>query len=196
MALGDILAAIRAESERAGAEIVAAAEEEAARLVDRAREEAAREEQRLAGSLDDQARLERSRIVSRAHLKAATERRAARDQVYRAAQEGVIRRLEQLRSSPRYEEVLGALLDEALGVLPEATAVRVDPMDVGLARRLLAARSLKISVETGDCALGGVVVSADGQAVDNRILSRLDRADEHLRHIAGDLVPALRGGTA
>ncbi len=194
MALEDILEAIRAESERAAAEILATAEAGANVLLERARDEAKREEQRLSSSLDDQARLERSRIVSRAHLEAATERRDAREQAYRAAREGATRQIEALRSSSQYEKVLADLLDEALAVLPGATVVRVNPTDVATVERLLADKDLDIRIEPDALPLGGVVAAAEGRSVDNSLRSRLDRADEHLRYVAGELAPGLRGG--
>jgi V/A-type H+-transporting ATPase subunit E len=194
MALENILEAIRAESDRTAAEILADAEAGANRLLERASEEAEREEQQLSTSLDDQARLERSRIVSRAHVEAATERREAREQAYLAARDGATRQVEALRSSPEYEKVLADLLDEALAVLPGVTVVRVDPTDVPMAERLLTDRDLEIHIEPEAFALGGVVVAAEGRSVDNSVRSRLDRADEHLRFIAGELAPGLRGG--
>jgi V/A-type H+-transporting ATPase subunit E len=193
MALGDILGTIRAESRASVLEILASAEAEANRILARAREEAAGEEQRLATSRDDQARLERSRIISRAHLEAARERRGAREEVYLAAVEGVTHRIESLRASPEYEEVFARLLDEAIAVLPEATAIRVDPADAELASRIVAAQDLDVLVEHEESPLGGVVVVAVGRAVDNNLRSRLDRADEHLRFTAGELIPGVRG---
>lgn len=194
MALGDILEAIRVESRETASEILAAAEVEASRILERAREEAAGEEERLAASRDDHARLESSRIESRAHLDAARERRAVRERVYQSALEEAALRIEVLRASSEYEEVLAQLLDEAVAVLPIATTVRVDPTDEELIKGILATREYSLGVETHECEWGGILVSADGRAVHNDLRSRLDRADEHLRHIAGDLIPALRGG--
>lgn len=194
MALSDILDAIRADSQEMASGVLVAAEADADQILDRAREEAAREEQRLAASLDDQARLEQSRIMSRAHLEAARELRAAREKVYLTALDGVVRQIEALRSSSEYEDVLAALLDEALAVLPAATAVRVDPADVEIMVGVLAARNLDILIVPEEFPLGGVVVAGQGRIVDNKLRSRLDRADEHLRYVAGELISGLREG--
>ncbi|MEA1904141.1 MAG: V-type ATP synthase subunit E [Actinomycetota bacterium] len=194
MALSDILETIRAESRDTASGVLASAEAEADRLLGLAGEQAAKEERRLAASLDDKARLERSRIMSRAHLEAAQERRTSREKVYLAALEGVARHLGSVRSSPEYENVLASLLDEAIAVLPDATTVRVDPTDVAITERALTARGLELLIEPEESALGGVVVTAEGRAVDNSLQTRLDRADEHFRYIAGELIPDLRGG--
>lgn len=195
MALSDILDAIRAESEQTATGVLTAAEAEASRLLERAREEASREKRRLTASKDEQARLERSRIISRAHLEAAQKRRAAREQVYLLALDGVAQRIEALRSSPEYREVLTTLFDEAIAVLPSPIAVRADPVDVEVVRAILAARDLDLEIEIEVTPLGGVLIVAEGRTVDNTLRSRLDRADEHLRYIAGDLIPGLRRGT-
>jgi len=195
MALSDILDAIRAESQETATGILAAAEAEAARLLDQAREEASREERRLAASKDEQARLERSRIISRAHLEAAQKRRAAREQVYLLALDGVVQRIEALRASPEYRAVLATLFDEAIAVLPSPAAVRVDPADVELVGAILAARDIDLAIEPEVAPLGGILVVAEGRTVDNTLRSRLERADEHLRYVAGELIPGLRRGT-
>lgn len=194
MALSDILETIRAESSETASEALASAEAEVERLLTHAREEAASEEQRLAGSQDDRARLERSRIMSRAHLEAARERRAARERIYLTARDGVAERIESLRASSEYEEVLAGLLTEAMAVLPTANAVRVDPADLEMMEGILEARDLDLLIEPRESPLGGVAVTAEGRAVDNTLRSRLDRADEHLRFIAGAMIPDLRGG--
>lgn len=193
MALSDILEAIHADSRETESRVISEAQAEVDRILLGAREDAAAEERRQAASLDDQIRLEQSRIMSRAHLEAARERRTLREEVYLDVLGRVRLRIETLRDSPDYREVLADLLDEAMAVLPEATTVVVDPVDVDVVRTLVESRRLDVDVEPGECLLGGVVVVAEGCSVDNTLHSRLQRADEHLRFIAGELIPALRG---
>jgi vacuolar-type H+-ATPase subunit E/Vma4 len=195
LALEEILGTIRAESEKTVSDIVASARAEAEEVLDRAARRAEDERHRLAGSLDDRARQERSRIISRAHLETAKERRAARENVYQAALERVQGRLREIRASPEYEEILGSLLDEAMAVLPNAHAIRVDPGDIDLVRSLLGSRDLDLDIEADETPLGGLKLLAEGRDVDNTLATRLRRADTHLRYIAGELVPALRGVT-
>jgi vacuolar-type H+-ATPase subunit E/Vma4 len=195
LALEDILGTIRVESEKTASEVVASAEAEAEQILDRATSRADGERRRLAASFDDRARQERSRIISRAHLETAKKRRAAREDVYQAALEGVQRRLLEIRASPQYEGILGSLLDEAMAVLPNASVIRVDPRDVDLVETLLASRGLDLDIEADEIPLGGLKLIAEGRDVDNTLGARLRRADTHLRYIAGELVPALRGIT-
>lgn len=193
MALEDILETIRAESEESASALIASAESAARKVLQRASEEAEQERQRLAASLDDRARLQRSQLISRAHLEAARERRAARESVYQTAVDRVVQRIRELRASSDYEDVLGALLDEAMAVLPNPTGVRVDPEDTEVVQRILATRQLDLEIQPREASLGGVEIVGERRAVDNRLETRLERADEHLRFIAGELVPGLRG---
>lgn len=195
MALKEILETIRTESEKTASDLVDSARAEAGQILDRATTRAEEERRRLGSSLDDRARQERSRIISRAHLETARERRAARETVYQTAFEEVRQRLRQARSSPDYAEILGLLLDEAMAVLPNADVIRVDPGDVDVVERLLGSRGLRLDIETEETPMGGMRLIAEGRDVDNTLATRLQRADTHLRYIAGELVPALRGVT-
>lgn len=193
MALQDILATIRSEAEETASGLVAEAQAESERVLARARAEGESEEQRLAGSQDDRIRVERARALSGSHLEAARARRSAREDVYRRAIEEVRHRLATVRDSDRYESLMGSLLDEAIVALPEATVIRVDPGDEAVVRRVLSTRGLDIAVETEETALGGLVMTAPGRTVDNRLETRLERADNHLRYIAAEVIPELRG---
>lgn len=195
MALSDILETIRSEAEDTVSAILAAAEAEADRITARAEEEAAAEEQRLSTSLDDRARLERSRIMSRAHLEVARERRAAREGVFKEALDRAVTKITKLRTTTEYEDVMASLLDEALAVLPEPSVARVDSADVELMQRVLSARDLVLEIEVQEVPLGGVAIVADRRSVDNRFISRIHRADRHLRYLAGEMIPDLRGIT-
>lgn len=196
MALEDILSAIRREAESAARRLQEDAESEAGTIIERAVEEAEREEARLAVAVDDRIRQGRGRILSRSHFEAAKERRAARETVYRTVLEEVSSRLAEVRSSPRYRDLLEALLDATLKELPSPASIQVDAEDARMIKDLLEARGLDASVETGDVPLGGLVAIAGGRSVDNTLTSRLQRADPQLRLLAGEVIPALRGGAA
>lgn len=195
MALAEILESIRVESEATAAGLIADAESEADQILQRAREHARSEEQRLAGALDDRIRGERARSLSSSHLEAARSRRAAREDVYQQALEGVRSRLGGLRGSADYAVVLDSLLEEAVSAMPEGRTVRVDARDSETVERIIAARRLDLTVELDDFPLGGVVLVAPGWTVDNRLVTRLNRAGSHLRFVAGEITPELRGGT-
>jgi vacuolar-type H+-ATPase subunit E/Vma4 len=194
MAVEDILAAIETEAAAEVSRIVTEAETRAAGLLDEARAEAALEADRLARGRDEAAAVAVRRITSRAHLDAARARREARESIYRQANDRAAEKLERLRSRPEYREVLSALLAEGLAVLPDTKAVRVDEGDLQLARQLLAEIGSTAQAEPGDVPTGGVVLVTDGVVVNNALHSRLERADHHLRFVAADLFPELRGG--
>jgi vacuolar-type H+-ATPase subunit E/Vma4 len=194
LGLPEILETIRAESEKTASGLIVEAESEAEEMLSRARDEASSEERRLAGSLDDRIRLERARVLSRGHLDAARVRRAAREDLYADAIEAVIQRLADERSSRGYEGLMGSLLDEALATMPGATTLSVDSGDVAVMERVLASKNLDIEVEARETPLGGLVLMAPGRTVDNTLATRLARADNHLRFVAGEIIPELRGG--
>ncbi|HEY7467945.1 MAG TPA: V-type ATP synthase subunit E [Acidimicrobiia bacterium] len=194
MALEDILAAIDNEAETEASRIIGEAEQRARVLLDQVRAEAEAEADRLSHGKDEAAAVAVRRITSRAHLDAARARRAARESIYRQARDRVAEKLKDLRTRPDYREVLRGLLEEALAVAPDAKVARVGEEDVDLARDLLNGIRAETQVEPGDVTWGGVVLIADGQMVYNDLGSRLDRADHHLRFIAADMFPELRGG--
>jgi V/A-type H+/Na+-transporting ATPase subunit E len=196
MALEDILETIRAESRQSAATVVAEAEARAEETRSAARHDAAQEEERLATSLDDRARVERRRRLSRARLEAAARRREAREHVYREAVSLVEERIAALRGSPQYREILTGLFDEAIAVLSDADAIHVDPGDADLVRAFLAERGADLALETEAMPLGGLRLTAARHAVDNTFASRIGRADGYLRDVAGATMPELRGVSA
>jgi vacuolar-type H+-ATPase subunit E/Vma4 len=194
MALEDILSAIEQEAEAEATRIFAEAEERASALLEKARSEADVEADRLARGRDEAAAVAVRRITSRAHLEASQARRAARESVYIQARDRAAEKLEHIRSDPDYQKVLGSLLTEALAVLPDAKVARVAEADVDLARDLLDGIRSEVHIEPADVPWGGVALVADGLAVHNDLATRLERADRHLRFIAADIFPHLKGG--
>jgi V/A-type H+-transporting ATPase subunit E len=193
MAVEDILAAIETEAAAEASRIITEAESRASALLDEARAEASLEADRLARGRDEAAAVAMRRITSRAHLDAARARREARESIYRQAKERAAEKLERLRSRPEYREILASLLAEGMAVLPEAKVAQVGAEDVDLARDVLMEIGSTAQVEPGEVAGGGVVLAADGVIVHNDLTSRLERDDQHLRYIAADLFPELRG---
>jgi vacuolar-type H+-ATPase subunit E/Vma4 len=196
LGLHDILDTIRLESEQTAAGLIAEAEAQAERVLARAREAAADEERAMAGSRDDRLRSERARILSLGYLQAAEARRKAREKVYEDAINRLIGKLGEIRLSDRYPDLLGSLFDEAVATMPDARTVRVDHRDSQLVEQILAERHLDTEVEMDNIPLGGVVLVAPRRTVDNRIETRLQRAESHLRFVAGHIIPALRGDPA
>lgn len=197
MALEDILVAIRAETDDEIARIRAESDAAVATIAARAREEAADVERTAAASMGDQAAHERERITNRARLEADRDLRAATEEIYLGLRSEVASRLAFARESPGYPALVSRLLDECRSILPGARTVRVDPDDEKLTRGILKAAGCDgFVVDPGLASLGGVeLVTGDGRRVDNTLDSRMERGERHLRSLALEMMPELRGGT-
>lgn len=193
MALDDILESIRREAEAEADDIRTSARARADDLLREARSDATAREEHLAHGGDDRIRVTRRRTASLAHLDAARLRRTAREAVYQRVLEGVRTRLHAIREEAGYEDVLARLLDECTAALPDPEIVRVDVGDADLVRRLLAARGIDATIAELDSGWGGITLERDGRRVRNDLEARLHRADGHLRFVAGEIHPPLRG---
>lgn len=197
MALEDILDAIRAETDGEIARIRVESDAAVATIAARAREEAADVERTAAASMDDQAAHERERITNRARLEADRDLRAATEEIYLGLRSEVASRLGFARESPGYPALVSRLFDECRSILPEARTIRVDPDDEDVARGILeAGGSDGFVVDPSLASLGGVeLVTGDGRRVDNTLDSRMERGERHLRSLALEMMPELRGGS-
>jgi len=190
LALADILDAIRAEADAEIETIVTQADAECSALLEHAREQAGSERGRLAGSRDAAAERQADRIVNRARLEADRALRSEVEELYVRTRDHAAEKLELLRGTPCYEEVLARLIRECFVALPEATTLRVDPADEWLAHRILAGDDrTDLKVEATLQTSGGAGVSGDnGRIVRNDFESRLARADNALRLIFAEKV--------
>ncbi len=193
MALGDILAAIRSETEVEIARIRSDGELRIAALLERAEAEAAAAEEKAASAMDAAAAHSRERIVNRARLEADRMVGRAVEEVYVDTVEAAERRIGALRAGDGYEALLGDLLAECLAVLPDARVVQVDVADEALIDRLLADRGIHhMTVDPCLTTTGGVALSTgDGRRVINTFESRRARGERHLRRIAVETIPAV-----
>jgi vacuolar-type H+-ATPase subunit E/Vma4 len=111
--------------------------------------------------------------------------RDEREATLEAVRDAARARLGRLRDRPDYDEILRALLREALSVLPAADTVHVDPRDAARADAALHAGTrdttrpprVVADLATG----GGVAVSGGGRRVDNTVETRLEAAWPQLR---------------
>lgn len=197
MALEDILVAIRAETDGEIARIRAESDAAVATIAGRAREEAAAVERTAATSMGDLATHERERITNRARLEADRGLRAATEEIYLGLRSEVASRLAFARDSPGYPALVSKLFDECRSILPGARTVRVDPDDEDVMRGILTAAGCDgFVVDPSLASLGGVeLVTGDGRRVDNTLDSRMERGERHLRSLALEMIPELRGGS-
>lgn len=186
MTLVDLLAGLEAEAAEDAARLEADARAEAERIVETARAEAQalREEAALAG--EDELRREAEQQRALARLAAAAAVRETREQAFRDVLADVRRRLESVRESERYPEMLRALMRESVAALPAATVLRVDPRDEQLAADLLEELGLELQVVGALETAGGVELEHDdGRAVRNTLEERLANAEPALRLVFG-----------
>lgn len=196
MALDDILAAIRTETEAEIARIRCDGEARIAEVKAHGAEEATAIEAEAASAMDAAASGRRDRIVNRARLEADRIMRSAAESVYVEAVAEAERRVAGLSGDAAYAPLLADLLEESLAVLPDARIVEVDPRDRELVAGLLAERRLHhLDVAPDLSTAGGVAVATgDGRRVVNTFEARRVRAERHLRRIAIETIPALNGG--
>lgn len=161
------IARIRAEARDRAAQIVMDARERAQALLDsRTR---ALETQRQAGLV---------RARSAADLELSASRLNASEQgmteVYGLV-EGYLRDVTQ---APEYRDVLGRLITEARGAIPDAEAVEVNPAEAMLARELVT----DLPVRENPAVQGGVRVVARGgkSGITNTLHGRLERVRSDL----------------
>ncbi len=195
MALEDILETIRREADEEATRIISAAQARASGLLEQARTESAASEEELAHAADDRIRQMQERITSLAHFDAARERRATREEIFRALLDEVARRLANLRSDERYAAILELLLDEALEILPEPASIRAAAADTGIIGRLASERGLDIAIDAMADSWCGVELVGAGRIVRNDLATRLENANAELRRLAGERFPALRGSS-
>lgn len=198
MALADILRAIDEEADAEIRRIDADADERARADRERAGAEAARIEEielrRRRTVTEERVR----RIVTGAHVDADRAVRAAREAVYQELLVRTRARLEEVPGSAGYGQVLALLFDECRRVLPEGRTLRVRSTDADRVTALALESGMADAVVDGSLeAMGGLELeSDDGRRVLNTLDERLDKADRHLRLLAGELLPGLRGSRA
>jgi len=184
--LEDILAAIRADTDAEVADVLALARGEVSTIEAQARIDGERAAADILRTAEDSARTEADQIVIRARTAVQRRLALAGEDEYRRTLDRLREELRDLRSTPRYRAVLDALLDEALGRLPQASVVLVDPRDTSLAADLVGGRDGPAPRVEGSLAtMGGVSVATDdGRSVHNTFEVRMERADGVLRTIA------------
>lgn len=189
MALADLLHAIQADADAELAATRQAADEQAAAIMVAAAAEAAALERQLDAEARADADAETAQRLASARLAAAARVRAAREDAYQRLRRRLADELAAVRESRGYPTVLGALIDEALAVLPDASCVRVDARDGALAAEHLAREAPAVALEATMHTWGGAeAISATGRRVVNTLERRLADAEPQLRLVAARLL--------
>ena len=198
MGLKEILAAIRAESDRACEEITRKAEQDATIIIQDAENRAVELRQRELRLGEEAGLRERARVRYEARVGAGRRRTLAWDESYQATLEASRVALSTVRDRLDYPEILRCLIMESLGELDAPPVMLVDPIDEVLARVALVALR---EHPTGDhlplpervgatlSTWGGLEArTRDGQiTVLNTLESRLERAEPSLRSLVAGI---------
>ncbi|MGF1470665.1 MAG: V-type ATP synthase subunit E [Rubrobacteraceae bacterium] len=182
--LNDLLSAIEADANEERARLDESSRAAAEEILARARAEA--EFARTQPTRDQEPELQReaARRIGAARVEAANLLREAREESFDQLLGEARSRLGTLRGTGRYRGLLGALLDEARAVLPNARVMRVDPADAELASELAAEHDL--TVESSLQTTGGLeLASDDGRSIRNTFEERLANAEPELRMAYG-----------
>lgn len=186
MALSNLLAGLRAEAAAEKAQLEAETRAEAIRIIDAARAEARTLQEQALRAGEGELREEAERRRARARLAAAAAVRQAREEAFHEFLAEVRQRLDAIRDSASYPDVLRALLSESLTALPDATMLRLDPRDEQVAARLLTELDVELEVVGSLETAGGVELTGGAdRTVRNTLEDRLANAESALRLLFG-----------
>jgi vacuolar-type H+-ATPase subunit E/Vma4 len=192
MALQDLLAAIEAESAAEAARLRAERAHAAEAILADAERRAAELEAAAVAAADKEERQAGEQRLAAARAAASERLRQAHEAACQQIMSDVRDRLGTIRHRGDYPEILAALIAEARAALPAAAAVRVDPADELLARRLLRGDGTipnEVTVEPAlSCAGGAEVADAAGATAVNTVEARLAAAEPALRALIGRLL--------
>lgn len=188
MALADILAAIRRETEDEIARVRAVAADDIAAIEAEADAAVAAAQEEAAHGRDQAAQANADRIRNRALLAADRRLREAEEQVFQRALDQVRARLQDLTSTGRYRLVMETLVAESREMLPNAAILRVAPEDAELAGSLAAPFGNWIVEPSLDGGRGVELATNDGRLVRNTLEDRVARAEPHLRRLLAQQV--------
>jgi vacuolar-type H+-ATPase subunit E/Vma4 len=190
MALSDLLAGLKDEAAGEESQLDAETNAEVTRIAAAARDEARQLEERALRAAEDELHVAAEARRASARLAAAATVREAREAAFRELLAEVRRRLESVRDTSSYPEVLRALLLESLSALPGAAVLHVDPRDERTAADLLGELGIELEIAaTLDTAGGVELARGDDRVVRNTLEERFANAERALRLLFGRAQP-------
>lgn len=194
MALGDILEAIRRETDEEIERVLTDGRERIGAILAEAAAAAAAREQEVASSRDEETADAARAIHNRAHLEVARRLRTAHEKLYQAALEQVRQQLSEVRASERYPKIFANLANESRAAIPDGRALVVDPRDHELALRYSRETDDTWEIEATLSSWGGMELhTGDGRKALNTLEARLERAGPSLRQTFAEQVPDITG---
>ena len=188
--LNDLLSAIEADAKEERARLDESSRAESDEILAQARAEAETVRAEPVQSQEPELRRESARRIGAARVEATNLLREAREESFGQLLVVARSRLDTLRASDRYRDVLRALLEEAHAALPNARGLRVDSVDEALASEL--ANEYGLAVEPTLQTSGGLeLVADDGRSIRNTFEERLANAEPELRQAYGNRLAGL-----
>ena len=183
MPLSKLLEALEADSEREAERITREAEARAQQILAEARQAAERAEETTRREAVASLPAAQARIDYEAQLKIQEMFANVREQVIARVMGAVTDELVKLPDTPRYADVMRALLEEAVHLIDADLVVRVRAEDKKLIEKLAKELGRKATVEATLTGWGGLIaLSADGGVrVDNTLEARLESATPAIR---------------
>jgi len=181
--LSKLLEALEADSEREAERITREAEARAQQILAEARQAAERAEETTRREAVASLPAAQARIDYEAQLKIQEMFANVREQVIARVMGAVTDELVKLPDTPRYADVMRALLEEAVHLIDADLVVRVRAEDKKLIEKLAKELGRKATVEATLTGWGGLIaLSADGGVrVDNTLEARLESATPAIR---------------
>ena len=188
--LNDLLSAIEADAKEERARLDESSRAEADEILAQARAEAETVRAEPVKSQEPELRRESARRIGAARVEATNLLREAREESFGQLLVVARSRLDTLRASDRYRDVLRALLEEAHAALPNARVLRVDAIDEARSSEL--ANEYGLAVEPTLQTSGGLeLVADDGRSIRNTFEERVANAEPELRQDYGNRLAAL-----
>lgn len=182
MALEEMLVALEQESQNDIRKIDSEAEAYENQIILEAEEEAKKTHEISMKNADEEVRLEKARIISRANFQVKKEIVRVKEEMVNKVFDEIVNRAKTLRNQSSYESVFEKLASEALSGIPGNAVVSVDLADETLARKTFEKMGVDCTIKTDFKCSGGLkVMSEDGNIVlNNSIDSRIDKAKQFL----------------
>lgn len=176
MALDDMLQIIEDEGALRCTEIKARAESEVERIIRQAKSDAESIREEAYKKYTEKAPAEANRMISKEKLNSRLQIMQARETMIMQAFETAKDRLDKIRKEAQYDQVLTALINEALDEAGGSCEIHVNPQDVERAKKAIAGREgVSDVIADEDVKLGCYVRTDDGSIqVINDLLSRFD----------------------
>lgn len=183
MALEEMLVALEQEGQETVDRIESQAKAHENQILKEAKEEADRIRSDHIKKMEDQVRMERSRIINGAHFQVKKEVIRMKEAMMNEVFSEVSKRIENLRNDASYKDIFEKLTTEAVSGIAGKALVSIDPADENLGREVLDKMKIDYELALSNKCLGGLIArSEDGRIIlNNTIDSRLDKAKQLLK---------------